>query len=127
MNGLVAILLLAAMLAAGCTTKADAQRKAQDAYLRGRMIEAQQAEQQRQQAATPAVTVLGEVRNQIVPWIEGITLPQAIASAQYTGARQPKAVILRHGNEAARFDIQFILQNGQAIPLEPGDVIELVR
>ena len=123
MNIVILILILAG-LTAGCTTKsqarAEAQAAAQRAYLAGQndALQKQLALQQN------FVTVLGPVQNSTVPWVAGMTLAQAIATANYLSADQPTQIILTRQGEDATIDPQMLL-NGVPIPLESGDVITL--
>jgi hypothetical protein len=119
MKFLTAILLLA-LTVSGCTTRSSADAKAQAAFQAGRIAELQQ----QQQAQTPTVTIIGPVQNKQVPWVEGLTLAQAIATANYLDSRAPKQIIITRGGESATLDAKVML-NGVVIPLEAGDVIEL--
>jgi len=111
---LVSLSLLLA--ATGCVTKSQARREAQAAFLAGQKsileIRAQ------------GITIVGSVQNPNVPWVAGLTLTQAIATANYLGQREPTAIILIRQNESAAMDPN-VLANGAEIPLEPGDVIEI--
>ena len=123
MNVVILILILAG-LAAGCTTKssarAEAQAAAQRAYLAGQndALQKQLALQQN------LVTVLGPVQNSTVPWVAGLTLAQAIATANYLSPDEPTQIILTRQGEDATIDPSVLL-NGVPIPLESGDVITL--
>jgi hypothetical protein len=59
-----------------------------------------------------------------VPWVAGLTLAQAIATANYVGADEPTQIIIKRQGESATLDAKVFL-NGKDIPLEIGDVIEL--
>lgn len=117
---LLAVILLLTLAVAGCTTKSRSQRNAQAAYLAG------QNAALRQQLAAQAngVTVVGPVQNPHVPWVVGLTLTQAIATANYLGADAPKEIVITRQGESATLDPDALL-NGTPVPLEPGDVIEL--
>ncbi len=109
-------IILIFALVAGCTTNSSARLKAQNAYLAG-----QNAALQRQSAG---VTVIGAVQNPQVPWVAGLTLAQAIATANFTGADTPKQILITRAGETATMDAKVLL-DGTDIPLEVGDVIEL--
>jgi hypothetical protein len=111
-----------ALAATGCTTRSTARLKAQNAFLAGQNM----ALQQQAQAAAQAqgITIVGPVQNPNVPWVAGLTLAQAIATANYVGAQEPKAIILTRAGESAALD-PTVLFNGPDIPLEIGDVVEL--
>ena len=112
--------LSAAALLAGCTTKSASQANAQQAFLAGQnaALRQQQAEQ------FSGVTVVGPVQNPQVPWVAGLTLAQAIATANYLDSHEPGQIIITRQGESAQLDPKVLL-NGAAVPLEPGDVIEL--
>ena len=115
-----ALSISAAALLAGCTTKSTAQAKAQQAFLAGQNA----ALRQQQAAQFSGVTVVGPVQNPQVPWVAGLTLAQAVATANYLDSQAPKTIIITRQGERAQLDANVLL-NGVAVPLEPGDVIEL--
>ncbi len=91
------IILFCALAVAGCTTKSRSQRNAQAAYLAG-----QNAALRRQLAAQfNGVTIVGPVQNPQVPWVAGLTLAQAIATAGYIGVNDPKEIIITRQGESA--------------------------
>ena len=114
-----AVIGLFALAAGGCTTQSNADARAQAAYLAG-----QKAALQQQQNQTPGVTVIGPVQNPRVPWVAGLTLAQAIATANYLDSRTPKQIIIKRNGESATLDPKVLL-NGAVVPLEAGDVIEI--
>lgn len=120
-GGALAVLLLSAVLFCGCVSKSKAQAQTRAAYLAG-----QNAALRQQQAQTPApgVTVIGPVRNPDVPWVEGLTLAQAIATANYLGQHDPKEIIITRQGETAKIAPKMLL-NGANVPLEPGDTITI--
>ena len=115
-----ALSISAAALLAGCTTKSKAQAKAQQAFLAGQNA----ALRQQQAAQFSGVTVVGPVQNPQVPWVAGLTLAQAIATANYLDSQAPKTIIITRQGESASMNGDVLL-NGAVVPLEPGDVIEL--
>jgi hypothetical protein len=118
----VAFLLLA-LATTACTTRSNARLREQNAYLAGQNSVLQQ--QQAQTAAqSPGVTIVGAVQHPQVPWVTGLTLAQALATANYVGTDQPKQIILTRHGESAAMDANVLL-NGTDVPLEIGDVIEL--
>lgn len=104
----------------GCVTRAQADADTRAAYLAG----------QKDAFATIAATqragikVFGPVQNSEVPWVEGLTLAQAIATATYTAPGNPREIILLRRGESATMDPRDLL-NGHDVPLEPGDTITL--
>ena len=118
MKFFVAILFLS-LAVTGCVemkSKADAQ--AREAYLAG------QNSILKQQQQAQNITVVGPVQNPQVPWVQGLTLAQAIATANYLDAKAPKEIIITRNGENAKVDPDVLLR-GTQIPLEPGDVITL--
>ena len=112
-------------LLAGCTTKSTAQANARQAYLAGQNAACGSNWNRQQQASqSPGVTVMGPVQTPQVPWVAGLTLAQAVATANYLGAQPPKEIIITRQGESAKLDA-YVLLNGVPLPLEPGDVIEL--
>jgi len=118
-----AILASSAMLFCGCVSKAKAQARAQQAYLAGQnaALRRQQAEAE---AQAPGVTVVGPVQYPDVPWVEGLTLAQAVATANYLGQHDPKEIIITRQGESAKLAPKMLL-NGADVPLEPGDIITI--
>ena len=112
-------ILLAALLAGGCTTRSQLRAAAQNAFLAG-----QNAALREQIAQYNGITIIGAVQNPQVPWVAGMTLAQAVATANYIGAQEPRAVIITRQGESAVLEAN-VLFNGTDIPLETGDVIEL--
>ncbi len=120
MKIIFAILILAAS-ASGCTTKSTARLRAENAFLAG------QNAALRQSPATQnfsGVTVRGAVQNQQVPWVAGLTLAQAVATANYIGEVEPRQIIITRQGESATLEAKVLL-GGPPIPLEVGDVLEL--
>lgn len=116
----LALSISAAALLAGCTTKSTARATAQQAYLAGQNA----ALWQQPVSQAPGVTVLGPVQNPQVPWVVGLTLAQAVATANYLGAQAPKEIIITRQGESATLGPEVLL-NRAPVPLEPGDVVEL--
>jgi hypothetical protein len=115
------IILGLALAVTGCTTESHARLEARDAYLSGQN---EALRQQQAQAQMPSVTIIGPVQNSKVPWIAGLTLVQALATANYLDAHGPKQIIITRDGENATLDPN-VLFNGAVVPLEAGDVIEL--
>lgn len=85
-----------------------------------------QAAKQWQSQRPPEVVVRGPVRNPVLPWTEGLTLAKAIVDADYTGFMNPILVrVIRNGvmiEEMKGID----LLHGRDVPLEPGDIVDIV-
>jgi protein involved in polysaccharide export with SLBB domain len=116
MNIFAASLILI-LAATGCVTKSQARRQAQEAFFAGK--KAALAELRAQ-----SVTVTGPVQNPSVPWVAGLTLSQAIATANYQGGEEPRVIVITRQGESAAVAAGDLF-NGVAVPLEPGDVIEI--
>ena len=117
----MSLLILAAALISGCATKSAAKRDQQAAILAGQnaLLRQQQAQQ------FPTVTILGPVHSHTVPWVAGLTLAQAVATADYLGSRAPaEIVITAKAGDNATLD-GAVLLNGTAVPLEADDVVEI--
>ena len=56
--------------------------------------------------------------------MEGLTLAQAVATANYMARGNPQEIILLRRGESATIDPSDLL-NGHDVPLEPGDTITL--
>jgi len=121
MKMLFAILLLA-LAAQSCSTNSTARLKQQNAYLAGQNAALQQ--QALAAAQAQGVAIVGAVQNPTVPWVEGLTLAQAIATSNYTGTDAPRQIIITRQGESATLDAKVLL-DGTQIPLEKGDVVEL--
>ena len=116
----VFVILIFAFVAGGCTTKSSSRLRAQNAFLAGQ-------NEALRQAATPnfgGVTIIGAVQNKQVPWVAGLTLAQAVATANYIGEQEPRHIIITRQGESAALDAKVLL-DGTVVPLEVGDVIEL--
>jgi hypothetical protein len=114
-------LLLIAVALSGCVSKSQANARARAAYMAGQ----QQALMRMQQTQAPSVTINGEVRNRVVPWTEGLTLAKAVVAADYFGAKDPAQIIIVHNGIATRVEPQQLL-SGVDIPLQPGDIVQLM-
>jgi len=119
-SGVLALLI--ALLFCSCVTRSEANARVTAAYIAG---------QKAAYAATGAdpaasIAIAGPVRHARVPWVEGLTLVQAIATADYTGRHNPKEItITRHGQPISVDPINWL--HGQVVLLEPGDAITLLE
>jgi len=103
----------------GCVTKAQARAEAQAAYLAG-----QRDALAKMAGVDQAIVIVGPVEHSKVPWVEGLTLSQAIATANYTGRHNPKVITITRQGEQAIVNPKDLL-NGNVVPLEPGDTITI--
>ena len=108
------LILTLAVVANGCVTKSKANAMAREAYFAGKRDALANVRAN--------VIVLGNVEIHEVPWVEGLTLAQAIATARYTSLHDPKEIILRRQGEEGRISPKDLL-HGRDFPLEPGDII----
>ncbi len=108
------ILILAS--AAGCASRSGTQQ--QQAFLAG------QNAALRQEQESQSVTVIGPVQNPHVPWVVGLTLAQAIATADYIGTSAPRTITITRNGEKAVLDPKVLLQ-GADVPLDAGDIVEV--
>lgn len=76
------------------------------------------------QQQSSGITIIGPVQNPQVPWVAGLTLAQAIATANYLDSREPRQIVITRNGESAIVDPKILL-SGAVVPLEAGDVIEL--
>jgi hypothetical protein len=121
--GLLIFLLGAVGLAGGCASESKSQLREKNAFLAGQnTVLMQQA--QGEAASGPGVTIVGPVQHPQVPWVAGLTLAQAISTANYIGQDEPKQIVITRNGESATMDASALL-NGTNIPLQIGDVIEL--
>jgi magnesium-transporting ATPase (P-type) len=112
------VILMFALVATGCAS--DSRTQQQRAYLAGQNA----ALQQQQALQNPSVIVVGSVQNATVPWVQGLTLAQAVATANYLGQNPPKTITIIRNGESATIDAKLLFQ-GAVVPLEAGDVVEL--
>ena len=113
----IAIICLG-LVFSGCTSKRSARQNAQVAFLAGQNAVLQK------QAQPLGVTVIGPVLNSQIPWVAGLTLAQAIATANYQDSHDPKEIIITRNGQTATINPKNLL-DGRDVPLELGDVIEL--
>ena len=115
---LLPILLLT--LLCGCVSKSRSQVQALQAYIAG-----QRDASARGQNAP--VSVVGEVKNHTVPWVDGLTLAQGLVAADYTGPWDPRQIAVTRAGETYKINIKAFLTGGEDPPLQPGDIITVKR
>ena len=109
---------------AGCVTKSKAKADARDAFIAGQQQAMTLARMQQSQG--PSVTVVGQVRNGIIPWTQDLTLAKAIVNAGYFGASDPHQIVIVHNGQATTIDSKQLL-NGEDVPVQAGDVIQIMQ
>jgi cation transport ATPase len=113
--------LLAATLAVtGCVSKSKSNAQARAAYMAG-----QQAAYQSMGGTITDVVILGDVQKHEVPWVDGLTLAQALATANYLGSHDPQDIVLKRNSVETEINPKDLL-NGQDVELKPGDQISVV-
>jgi hypothetical protein len=116
----LATLLLSVALA-GCVSKAKAREQARAAFLAGQQQAAQQL-----QVRGPFVTVVGPVKNTLLPWTADLTLAKGLIAAEYFGPGDPTEIVIRRSTEEIRVDAKRLLE-GEDTPLLPRDVIDIIH
>jgi len=107
-------------LTSGCETKSRARLEARQAY-----VEGQEQALAQSRPKPPIVTVTGPVRNSIIPWTEELTLDKAIVAADYTGYLNPRLIRVIRDGQATDIKPSALL-NGEDMPLQAGDTIQVV-
>jgi hypothetical protein len=82
-----------------------------------------------QPPGTPAavVWIRGDVKHEVVPWTEDLTLARAIVAAEYKGLGDPHAIfVVRHG-QTYKISPRELLRGRDDPPLEAGDMIVIER
>jgi len=105
----------------GCVTKAKAREQAKQAFMAGQ----QSAMMRMSQPQKPVVTFIGQVQTPSIAWTEGLTLARAIVNAGYMG-KDPKQILIVRGGQAVPVDPKQLL-NGEDVPLQSGDLIQIVQ
>src|SRR5262245_22380943 len=112
--------LLLSLVLTGCVTKGSAQRGAEKAA-----IATQQSALAAQANQEPAVWFRGDVRNQRVPWTEGLTLTQALLAAHYTWNWDPRVITVTRQGQVYPVSPRRLLRGQEDPLLEPGDLVEV--
>lgn len=114
--------ILAVVLAgvAGCVTKSQADAQARAAFVAGENVA-----YQNMASTQSSVTMLGDLQKHQVPWMAGLTLGQALASAGYQGQHDPQDIILKRNSVETHIDPKDLL-NGRDVTLQAGDVVLVV-
>jgi hypothetical protein len=113
-----ALVLFIAPLFCGCVTEAQAGARERAAYLAGQKAALASV------GVGQGVTIIGEVEHPNVPWVEGLTLVQAIATANYTSHRNPKTITIIRKSETVSVPPRQLI-GGHVVLLQPGDTIKI--
>jgi hypothetical protein len=114
----LALLLVISLL--GCVSKSNSRSQAETAYNRG-----QQSVVAEQPLEPPVIFFKGDVRNQRIPWTEGLTLAQALLAAQYTWSWDPRRITVTRGDQTFAVNPRRLLRGEEDPLLERGDVVEV--
>src|SRR6266496_4589684 len=123
-NGLLCLLLALGLSTVGCVSKTKAKLKEREAFMAGQQQAMAMARFQ-QQSQNPSVTVVGQVRNPVIPWTEDLTVAKAVVASEYFG-KNPKEIIIVHQGQATRIEAKRLLA-GDDLPVEAGDTIQIVQ
>ena len=104
----------------GCVSKGQARRQEQRAFEQGKETVLRQ-----QVPGEPSVLFQGDVRNQRVPWREGITLAEALLAAQYTWGWDPRTITVTRNGQVHAINPKALLRGADNPLLEPGDLVEV--
>ena len=113
-------LLLFVVLLCGCVSKSKSQLRAYEAYFAGQRDASARTQ-------NPTVTVVGDVKNHSVPWVEGLTLAQGLLAAEYNGSWDPHQIAVTRAGETYKINVKAFLARGEDPPLQPGDIITVKR
>jgi hypothetical protein len=113
----VAILLLT-LAATGCMSQARIREQERAAFLAGENAAL------RQEWQSPGVTIIGPVKYSHVPWVDGLSLAQAIATADYLNPNPPQNIAIICNGQTATLSPDVLLR-GVNIPLKSGDVVKI--
>lgn len=111
---------LVAVAACGCVSRSKARQQAAVAFAAGQ----RQAFDAVTEARRIHIRVLGPVRHPEIPWVEDLTLAEAIVAADYTLPGDPRAIFIIRQGERVFLDPKRLLR-GEDVALQPGDTIEI--
>ncbi len=118
----LALLLFLTCSLCSCVSTSKAKEREQAAFLAGQRQAQQQFAQSQQHG--PSVTIVGPVRNPVVPWTVGLTLAKALIAANYYGPSEPAQIVILRDGRPVIVNVQSFLA-GQDVSLRPRDVVEL--
>ena len=119
-GGMAAVGIAASLC--GCVTKAESDARVRAAYQAG--YKDGTASAVAVQHAHGNVFIIGPVQKSEVPWVAGLTLTQALATANYTGHNNPTEITLYRSGVSVSIDPNDLL-NGHVVSLVAGDTIIL--
>lgn len=104
----------------GCTSNIRARAQAEAAFHAGQQQALRQTEARRN-----AISFTGPVLNPLVPWMEDMTLGQAIGAAGWNGKGDPRLIILTRGKEVITMSPEQMLEAAEE-PALPGDHVDML-
>jgi hypothetical protein len=113
--------VLLVMGLAGCASRPTVKQQREQAFEEGR----QKALQEQTKDQAPVVLFRGDVRNTRVPWREGLTLAEALVTAQYTWTWDPRLVTVTRQGETHSINPKRLMRGQDNPELEPGDLVEV--
>ena len=75
----------------------------------------------------PMVWIRGDVKNEVVPWTQEITLAGALVAAEYKGLWDPRGIRIIRQGQTYKINPRELLKGREDLPLKPGDVIVIER
>ncbi len=111
--------LMLVFTSGGCVSKTQADARARAAFLAG-----QQAGVARAQQMQANIMIIGAVRNNQIPYTQGLTLANALIDADYIGQTDPKQIVINRNGQQLQIEPKQLL-GGEDIPLQSGDVVEI--
>lgn len=126
MKKLLPIILLAAVITSGCTTKSSARANARAAFFAGRaQVLSDQVGGKIPLPAPPnTVGIIGPVQVSALRWTSGLTLIKTIVAAEYLPAGDPSRITIHRSGQRISVSPATLL-NGGDVPILPRDVVEL--
>ena len=121
MRFLYVILILALGALTGCVTRSQANAQARAAYAAG-----ERAAYQTLAAHMTDIIVLGDVQKHDLPWVAGLTLAQALATANYVGLQNPQEIIVKRNSVEIPVDPRQLMRGQSDMLLQPGDTVSVV-
>ncbi len=126
MKILLALILSLAFVATGCTTKSAARERARTAFYQGQAaaLADQLAAKAPPKAPPNTVTIIGPVKVSALTWTPDLTLVKTIVAAEYIPEGEPSQIVInRNGMQIPVSAAQLL--NGDDVPMQPGDSVEL--
>lgn len=121
MKWLMVWCLVMVLVGSGCVeTKSKAKAEARAAFISG-----QQQAEAAMQSQEPSVWVVGNVKTPLVPWTQDLTLAKAILMAEYRGTGDPGQITVRRAGQAPIVVDPKKLLQGEDMPLQAGDRVEI--